>query len=118
MLPDAMEHYVDEIARVLKPGGRCFATYFLVNDQSAALMDSGKSSLRFKHHIEPYWLVNTRVPELSVGYDDAYVRGLYARRDAFAEPAVHYGGWCGRPPFWSEESGLGDQDVVVATKRS
>jgi SAM-dependent methyltransferase len=117
MLTAEMEHYVDEITRVLKPGGRCFATYFLVNDESTALMESGKSSVRFKHRVEPYWLVNRRVPELGVGYDEPYIRSVYARPAAFAEHVIHYGGWCGRRPFWSAESGLGDQDVVVATKR-
>ncbi len=33
MLRADVEHYLDEIARVLKPGGRCFITYYLLNDE-------------------------------------------------------------------------------------
>ncbi|MDQ1570840.1 MAG: hypothetical protein QOF79_1514, partial [Actinomycetota bacterium] len=117
MLPADMEHYVSEIGRVLKPGGRCFATYFLVNDESRRLMDTGASSLRLKHDLGTHWVVSTKVPELSVGYEETYARSVYDAGRGFSDVTVHYGGWCGRAPFWSAESGLGDQDVLVATRR-
>jgi len=41
--PD-MENYLKEISRVLKPGGRCFITYFLLNNESEKLIKTGKSS--------------------------------------------------------------------------
>lgn len=116
MLPPDMEHYVAEIRRVLREGGRCFATYFLINEESKRLMDANASSLRFNHDLGSYWIVTRKVPELSVGYDESYVRHLYGTQTPFARQAVHYGGWCGRKPLWSQESGLGDQDVVVAVK--
>lgn len=114
MLAPEMEHYLSEIHRILVKGGRCFATYFLVNEESSALMESGAGSLRLRHRLGPAWVVNTTVPELSVGYDEAYARDLYVR--LFSDTTIHYGGWCGRPPLWAPESGLGDQDVIVATK--
>jgi SAM-dependent methyltransferase len=116
MLPPEMEHYVFEISRVLRTGGRCFATYFLINDESRRLMDSGAGSLAFKHDFGNYWTVSTRTPELSVGYEEAYIRHLYEARSLFSDFDIIYGGWCGRKPFWSEESGLGDQDLVLATQ--
>jgi SAM-dependent methyltransferase len=115
MLPVEMENYITEISRVLRSGGRCFATYFLINGESLRLMEAGISSLRFKHNCGSYWLVNKKLPELSVGYEDAYVRQVF-EGSGLLPGEVHYGGWCGRTPFWSRESGLGDQDVVLATK--
>ena len=38
MLSADMENYLKQIARVLKPGGRCLITYFLLNPESAKLM--------------------------------------------------------------------------------
>jgi SAM-dependent methyltransferase len=114
MLPTDMEWYVSEISRVLKKGGRCFATYFLVNHESRRRMDAGESSLRFRHELGTYSVVNTKVPELGVGYDEGYVRDVL--NGLFGHTTIYYGGWCGRPPLWSPESGLGDQDVVLATK--
>lgn len=114
MLAPEMEHYLHEIRRILVKGGRCFATYFLVNEESSALMERGAGSLRLRHRVGPAWVVNTAVPELSVGYDEAHARELYGR--LFSDTTIHFGGWCGRPPLWAPESGLGDQDVIVATK--
>jgi SAM-dependent methyltransferase len=116
MLPADMENYIAEISRVLKPNGRCFATYFLINEESRRLMSSGAGSLILTNDLGVYWTVSTRNPELGVGYDETYVRKLFDKRGAFGKRELYYGGWCGREPFWSDESGLGDQDVVVATK--
>jgi ubiquinone/menaquinone biosynthesis C-methylase UbiE len=114
MLPAGTDRYLHEVRRVLKKEGRCFATFFLINDESRELMDSGRSSLMFKHELGDYWLVNSRVPELSVGYKETYIRDLCSK--VFANMQVFYGGWCGRPPLWSDAAGLGDQDVVILTK--
>ena len=117
MLPDDMDHYLEEIARVLVPGGRCFATYFLLNPESERLMEAGKSSLRFKYELGACRVVNPAVPELSVAYEEAFVRKTHERHDLMLEDDFRYGGWCGRRPLWGEESGPGDQDIVVSVRR-
>jgi SAM-dependent methyltransferase len=115
MLPPDVERYASEISRVLVGGGQCVATSYLINDESLELMNSGRSSKRFRYHHPPYWLANAKVPEFSVAYDEEYVRELYETH-GFAEPHIHLGGWCGREPFWSKWSGPGDQDLVIAVK--
>lgn len=117
MLPADVETYVSEISRVLVKGGECAGTFYLINDTSLSLMNYGQSSKIFKHHQPPYWIVNEKVPEFSVAYDEEYVHALFTNR-GFAEARIHLGGWCGRPPFWSEWSGPGDQDLVLAVKAS
>ncbi|AXF85333.1 Demethylrebeccamycin-D-glucose O-methyltransferase [Ephemeroptericola cinctiostellae] len=39
MLPEDLEHYLSEISRVLKKGGVCFITYFLLNNESVELIN-------------------------------------------------------------------------------
>jgi ubiquinone/menaquinone biosynthesis C-methylase UbiE len=117
MLPADMDHYLAEIARVLAPGGRCFATYFLLNEESERLMEAGSSSLRFKHELGACRVVNPAVPELSVAYAEAVVRETHERNGLTLDEGFRYGGWCGRPPLWGDESGPGDQDVVVGVRR-
>ena len=56
MFPPDVKHYLDEISRVLKPGGRCLSSYFLMNEESLALSAAGKGNRQFKHEmpgIEP-----------------------------------------------------------------
>jgi SAM-dependent methyltransferase len=115
MLPAEKEHYLDEIARVLKRDGRCFATYLLLNAESRRLMEAGSSDTRFKHTMGPYAVVNLKVPELSVGYDEDYVRQVYERRGLSIEGGIYYGAWSGREPS-AQTSGLG-QDLILSTRR-
>jgi SAM-dependent methyltransferase len=115
MLPAVKEHYVDEIARVLKPAGRCFATYLLLNPESRRLMEVGASDIRLKHPMGPCAVVDAKVPELSVGYDEDYVREVYERRGLSTEGGIYYGTWSGREPS-TRASGLG-QDLVLSARR-
>jgi ubiquinone/menaquinone biosynthesis C-methylase UbiE len=114
MLPADMEHYLGEISRVLKPGGRCFATYFLLTEQSRELMLKKDSTTTFKQNFGSYSVTSAKVPELAVGYDDGYISELYARLGMTDER--YPGFWCGQPSRWSPDSGTGLQDVLVATK--
>jgi SAM-dependent methyltransferase len=115
MLPVEKEHYVDEIARVLKPDSRCFATYTLLNPESRRLMEAGASEFRFNHAMGPCAVVDAKVPELAVGYDEDYVREVYERRGFSTEGGIYYGTWSGREPS-ARGSGLG-QDLVLSTRR-
>jgi SAM-dependent methyltransferase len=115
MLASEQEHYVDEIARVLKPGGYCFATYLLLNPESRHLTAAGSSDTRFKHSLGPCAVVDLRVPELSVGYDQDYVRDVYEQRGLSTDGGIFYGSWCGRERS-PRASGL-SQDLVLGVRR-
>ena len=49
MLPADVEHYLLEIARVLKPTGRTLTTFFLLNEESLRLMAAGRGRNAFPH---------------------------------------------------------------------
>lgn len=111
ILQPGLENYLAEIARVLKPGGRCLITYFLLNDESMRLMQEGRSSLDFKYGRGVFALVDEVIPEEAVAYDESFVRNACgANALAVVEP-LHYGNWCGRSAW------LDYQDIVVARKR-
>jgi SAM-dependent methyltransferase len=107
MLPAAVDNYLGEIARILKPKGRCFATYFLLTPESRRLMSSERSSMKFKHNLNTHWLMSIKVPEYGVAYEEDFVRDLYAKHKLSSE---FY------PGHWSSGSGPGDQDVLVGFK--
>ena len=115
MLPPDMEHYIAEIARVLKPGGRCFASYLLIDADSRQCMESGLSRTRFRHSCGSYSVVDPKVPELSVGYDEPYVRSVYKTYGLDPDGGIHRGSWRRRAEFRDHAPGL-EQDVVVSTR--
>ena len=114
MLPDDVDHYLGEIARVLAPGGRCFASCYLLTPDALTRMRSKESVLTFNHNHGTYWVVSSKVPELSVGYDDGFLSDLYTKHGLSNER--YPGHWCGQPSHWSKESSFGEQDVIVARK--
>ncbi len=112
MLPEDMEHYLSESHRVLKPGGRCLITFFLINTESLELMKAQNSSLRFTHNLGRYRIEDRWLPEYGVAYDQDYVLQLYSHYGFRVKEPLYYGSWCGRLRF------LSAQDIIVATKES
>lgn len=116
MLPADFERYVSEISRILRRNGQICATYHLMTPESLASMKTSGSALRFKHNFGSYWTQSEKVPELAVGYDEKYVREIYAKRGLSDPPAIYPGRWSGRQGYWPSGSALSGQDLIVATK--
>ncbi len=110
LLPDDLENYFGQVARVLKKGGRCLITFFLLNPESLDLIAAHRSTMRLEFDHGIYRTADAAQPELAVGYDESFILEQYARRGLALEPPLHYGLWCGRREF------LSYQDIIVATK--
>jgi SAM-dependent methyltransferase len=124
MLPADLENYLAEVSRVLCVGGRCFATFLLLNDDATACLRTGRSPFRL-----PYThgrrgehptgrpaaygdcLTETRDgPEQAVAYEERWVFDQFRRCGLALTQAPSYGSWPGR------ERATDFQDIVVATK--
>jgi len=112
MLPEEVRNYVLEIARVLRRGGRSLITFFLLNAESLALIEAGKSSVNLREEIGPARAVSRSTPELAIGYDVEFVLSLYAEAGLKINEPVYFGSWCGRSEYRSY------QDIVLAEKAS
>jgi SAM-dependent methyltransferase len=111
MLPADMEHYLGEVTRVLKPGGRCFISYFLLTADSLKLMSQNGSSIDFKGVLPGCRVRDTEAPEACVAYEQDRILQLYGKHELVISEPVHYGTWSG----FSE--GLSYQDIIVAVVR-
>jgi SAM-dependent methyltransferase len=110
MIPPDLENYVAEISRVLKTGGRCLTTFFLLNDESQDLIRSGRSSLDFRYKTEGCLTIDINNPESAIAYNEEVVVGLLGKHGLKITQPIHYGSWCKRGRF------LSFQDILVATK--
>jgi ubiquinone/menaquinone biosynthesis C-methylase UbiE len=111
LLPDALERYLHELARVLKPGGRCLASYFLLNETSERAIATGKAKPlhRFPEQLPGCRVLNREVPETAVAYEEARIRELYSKCGLTIVEPIHYGRWAGR----ASRTG---QDIILATR--
>jgi SAM-dependent methyltransferase len=113
MLPEDMENYVGEIARLMKQQGRALITYFLLNDAQAALETQGKNVMAFPFTFPfergIYRAREDQLPERGLAYEEPYVRELLAQHGLQID-ATYYGYWSGR------ETGLSLQDILIISK--
>jgi ubiquinone/menaquinone biosynthesis C-methylase UbiE len=112
MLPDDIDHYLDEINRVLKSGGRCLITFFLLNKDSCELIKKGESTLNFRYGRAICKFEKWQMPECAIAYQEDFIRGLYKTKLLHIKTPIYYGNWCGR------ENTLTYQDIITAEKSS
>jgi hypothetical protein len=114
MLPPDMENYFSETARMLKVGGKCVMTFFLLNQESLNGIDVGLNTLKlpFKYEFEHETcrIADCKTPETTVAHEESFVRNLYDR-NGLSIAEITYGYWCGR-----QESLGCMQDVIIAVK--
>jgi GT2 family glycosyltransferase/SAM-dependent methyltransferase len=111
MLPAGVENYVAEIQRVLRPGGRCLATFFLLDEENERLVDQGQAMFRLPGRHGFYRTELPDNPEAVMSYDAGYVRALFRRHGLTVAEPVQFGNWSGR-----QHGVIEGQDYVVASK--
>lgn len=110
MLPAQVENYLQEIARVLKPGGTCVATFFLLNEDSKKRM-TANPAFTFPYGRGHFRLMDERVQSANVAFEEAYLhQQIQAARLKVKQ--TFYGYWCGRTKAQQEDF----QAVIILAK--
>lgn len=91
-----VQHYLGEIARVLRPGGRCFITCFLL-DTKPTLGQPSKSPLAFVHPLNDGWTTTPDLPETGIAFLDRDFRRWAAKHRLVVYSKCH-GAWHKRGP--------------------
>jgi SAM-dependent methyltransferase len=110
MRPAEVAHYLGQVARVLRPGGRCLATFFVLDAASRDLMTTPGSLFDFRHDAGGCFTTTPERPEAAVAYAEEDLRALVTGAGLSLREPIWYGGWCGR-------AGAPEgQDLVLAWK--
>lgn len=103
LLPADSAHYLDEIKRVLAPGGRAFLTWFLLDQETKKLMTTESSNAHFAHAYpgtDFCFYSHQNNPEAEIAYTRKWLESQ------LEEAQIYPGNWCGR-------EGISYQDIVV-----
>lgn len=92
MLPDAIAHYVAELARVVTPGGCCFITVFLFDAAGEAAVAAGTTIFDFRHPVGPCLTFNPDEPYDGLACRPQWLFGLLERH-GFVIETVRPGNW-------------------------
>ena len=111
VLPDGAARYLAESARVLKPGGRFFATFFLLDDASIEAVETRRSAISFPIRFPVHRVHKKRVPEAAVALREDFVLPL-CRDNGLEMESPRFGLWSGRATAYR-----GFQDLLVGRKR-
>jgi SAM-dependent methyltransferase len=104
--PD-LENYLSEIARVLKPGGRCVISYYVLNPDRRAVIAPGRSAFTFAHATGGGFAEYAALPEAAIAFEEDWLRALYAKL-GLAITRIELGQW--------PATTVQDQDLIVAAR--
>jgi SAM-dependent methyltransferase len=106
LLPADARNYLNEVCRVLRKGGTCFATFFLLGEEQPA---GDGAQLDFRIEGDGYRSTNATTPEVAVAYMRTDLDRMLAGTGLTLRSSYR-GSWSGH------ESGTGFQDILVAVK--
>lgn len=111
MYPDEIENYLSEISRVLKRGGKCLITFYILNDSSLNNINQNKGTYNFKYEVNDYRIEDKANPLYQIAFTETFIRNLYAKCSISIIEPIQYGSWSGRTTY------LSFQDIIVGVKK-
>lgn len=101
LMPIEVVEYVVEIRRLLERGGKCLATFFILNDVQP------KGRYRFKEWDgESYHAIERSTnPRAAVAYKEEWLKEVFDRANLSYD--IYYGSWRG------DDKGLSFQDIII-----
>jgi len=110
MRPSDIKAYLNEISRVMKPHGKCFITYYLINNFVKAQIESNQASQDFRYDFGDFKSTHKRTPEHAIAVSESLVRSFYEEIGLVIDEPILFGSWA------VGEKRFSYQDVIVATK--
>jgi ubiquinone/menaquinone biosynthesis C-methylase UbiE len=113
MMPEDVNNYLKEIFRVLKKDGKCFVTFFLLNDEIKSSIEN-RNYFNFPFKYDNYRLLDKNVKEANIAYEEDFLVNNLFNNNKFRVERIDYGWWSGK----SRENALGYQDTMLLSKKT
>ena len=112
MVADDVANYLNQIRRVMADNGKCMASFFILSENAKNNISQSKTDFIFPHAYKNCFLMDKKVKEANVAYDEGYLLDLFRQTNLKVEK-IHYGGWS-RGETINE---FDFQDIVVFSRR-
>jgi SAM-dependent methyltransferase len=112
MFYDDIIHYLKEFRRILKPGGKVVASFFVIDEESQKMINASDGDPAFNLTFAfPYgegcFINDKRYPEGAVAFTIPRLQQMLAKSGMVLDQPIH-------PGFWSGRQGVTDgQDIAV-----
>ncbi|MEZ5313214.1 MAG: class I SAM-dependent methyltransferase [Thermoanaerobaculia bacterium] len=94
----AVERYLAELARALRPGGRLLATFFVLDDEVRRRTGEVGTAFDFRHRLPGGgWTAFPERPEQATAFDEAWLVARLAHAGFELVGGVERGSWAGNP---------------------
>lgn len=104
-------HYLQQIKRVLKPGGRCLATFFIIDDATKQMIGERKDVMQFDYEYDTYFLHDNKVKDANIAFKYDALTGMINRAGLLLQ-TLNKGWWRGT----ERDKSFNFQDVVILRK--
>lgn len=104
----ATTNYLHEIARTLKARGRLFASFYVLDKQSAALAEGGTTDPRFTSRVAEGMIGDAANPDAAVAFDAEWLASTLASAGLVFDSFY--------PRRWRQQAVVSHQDILVAHK--
>lgn len=111
MMPEEVKHYLGEIQRVLKPEGKCFATFFVLNEESKEGMKNNKE-FHFPYEYGYYRLMDDKIKSANIAFEEDYLKANLILDNKLKLDKIHHGWWSNQ----NREACESFQDIVMIKK--
>lgn len=110
IMPDGAAHYISEISRVLKPNGRCVATFFLLDPETRKKAEAGETKIAFPYEVGTARVMDNNDFAQAVALDSRFVHECF-QRAGLRVVDTKLGNWAGFKGI-----GRDFQDLLIAVK--
>lgn len=114
MAKEEVQHYLREINRVLKPGGRCLGTYFLYTPELEERISTGRGAFTFPVAGDGFRLMDGKVTAANIAFSEATLRDMASAAGLQWEQQLD--GYWKDPAF--KQAGRDFQDIVVLRRQA
>jgi SAM-dependent methyltransferase len=105
------DHYLSETCRVLRPGGYCVNTFFVVDQFALEAMRARQADRSYIDHGDGSYLASQGDPNFGIGFAPEVISALHEANGLTIVSPVRFGSWTGR-----EVESFVYQDVIVARR--